>query len=136
MTNELNERKIIQALSGIRLPGSEKAITEAGNVSGIVIKEGQVSFTVEIDPKDKDKADELRRACEQTVLGLDAVLSATAVLTAQVMELHFQPCPAAVTTTATDTIDAPITGNTTASPLPVSHLWPRSLVGPKGAGGL
>ncbi len=82
MTNELNERKIIQALSGIRLPGSEKAITEAGNVSGIVIKEGHVSFTVEIDPKDKDSADELRRECEQAVLALDGVLSATAMLTA------------------------------------------------------
>ncbi len=82
MTNELNERKIIEALSDVRMPGSEKAITDAGNVSGIVIKNGHVSFTIEIEPKEKDRADEVRRACEQAVLGLDAVLSATAMLTA------------------------------------------------------
>ena len=61
---------------------SDEAITDAGNVSGIVIKDGHVSFTVEIDPKEKDKADDLRRACEKAVLGLDKVLSATALLTA------------------------------------------------------
>ena len=82
MTNELNERKIVEALSGVRMPNSNKAITDAANVSGIVIKDGHVSFTVEIDPKEKDKADEVRRTCEQAVLALDAVLSATALLTA------------------------------------------------------
>ena len=55
MSNELNERKITEALSGVRIPGSDDAITDAGNVSGIVIKDGHVSFTVEIDPKEKDK---------------------------------------------------------------------------------
>ena len=82
MANELNERKIIGALSDVQMPDSDKAITDAGNVSGIVIKDGHVSFTVEIDPSYKDKADELRRACEQAVLNLNAVLSATAILTA------------------------------------------------------
>ena len=82
MSNELNERKIIEVLSGVRIPGSDDAITNGGNVSGIVIKDGHVSFTIEIDPKEKDNADDLRRACEQAVLGLDKVLSATALLTA------------------------------------------------------
>ncbi len=82
MTNELNERKIVEALSGVRMPGSDQTIADAGNVSGIVIKNGHVSFTIEIDPKEKDKVDYLRRACEQVVLDLDGVLSATAMLTA------------------------------------------------------
>jgi ATP-binding protein involved in chromosome partitioning len=82
MSNELNERKIIEALSCVRIPESDDTITDAGNVSGIVIKDGHVSFTVEIDPKEKDRADDLRRACEKAVLSLDEVLSATALLTA------------------------------------------------------
>jgi ATP-binding protein involved in chromosome partitioning len=82
MANELNERKIIEALSDVSMPNSDKAVINAENVSGIVIKDGHVSFTVEIDPKEKDKADELRRACEKAVMGLDSVLSATAILTA------------------------------------------------------
>ena len=67
MSNELNEKNY---RSSFRRPHAEsdQAITDAGNVSGIVIKDGHVSFTIEIDPKDKDKADELRRACEQAVL--------------------------------------------------------------------
>ena len=82
MSNKLNERKIIEALSGVRMPDSDDAITDAGNVSGIVIKDGHVSFTVEIDPKEKDKVDDWRRACEKAVLGVDKVLSATALFTA------------------------------------------------------
>ena len=64
MTNELNERKIIEALSDVRMPKSDQAIPDAGNVSGIVIKDGHVSFTIEIDLKDKDKADESGKATE------------------------------------------------------------------------
>ena len=56
MAKELNERKIIGALSDVRMPNTGKPITDAGNVSGIVIKGGHVSFTVEIDPNDKDAA--------------------------------------------------------------------------------
>ncbi len=82
MTDGLNEGKIIDALANVRMPESDEAIIDAGNISGIVIKNGHVSFTIEIDPKEKGKVDEIRRACEQAVLGLDAVLSATAMLTA------------------------------------------------------
>ena len=47
-----------------------------------MIKEGHVGFTIEIDPKDKDQADQLRAAAEKAVLALDGALSATAMLTA------------------------------------------------------
>mgnify|MGYP003318962074 CR=1 FL=1 len=58
MANELNERKIIDALSNVQISKADKPISFAGNVSGIVIKDGHVSFTIEIDPKEKDKAHE------------------------------------------------------------------------------
>jgi hypothetical protein len=51
-------------------------------VSGIVIKDGHVGFTIEIDPSEKDSADALRSASESAVRALDSVLSATAMLTA------------------------------------------------------
>lgn len=82
MADELNERKIVEALSGVFMPGTDKSIADAGNVSGIVIKNGHVGFTIEIDPKDKDKVDDLRVAAEKAVRALDDVLSATAMLTA------------------------------------------------------
>ena len=82
MTQQLDERKITEALSSIASIDGSSNIVAAGAVSGIVIKDGHIGFTIEIDPKDKDKADPLRAAAEKAVLALDGILSATAMLTA------------------------------------------------------
>jgi ATP-binding protein involved in chromosome partitioning len=82
MTQQLDERKITEALSSIASIDGSSNIVAAGAVSGIVIKDGHIGFTIEIDPKDKDKADQLRAAAEKAVLALDGILSATAMLTA------------------------------------------------------
>ena len=82
MTAELNERKVSDTLRTITAEGKSLNIVEAGQVSGIVIKDGHVGFTIEIDPADKDRADGLRTAAEKAVRALDGVLSATAMLTA------------------------------------------------------
>ena len=82
MTQQLDERKITEALSSVATIDGSSNIVAAGAVSGIVIKDGHIGFTIEIDPKDKDKADQLRAAAEKVVLALDGVLSATAMLTA------------------------------------------------------
>ncbi|MDA0846266.1 MAG: Mrp/NBP35 family ATP-binding protein [Proteobacteria bacterium] len=82
MTQQLDERKIIEALNKVATIDGSSDIVTAGAVSGVVIKEGHIGFTIEIDPKDKDQADQLRAAAEKAVLALDGVLSATAMLTA------------------------------------------------------
>ena len=82
MTQQLDERKIIEALNKVATIDGSSDIVTAGAVSGVVIKEGHVGFTIEINPKDKDQADQLRAAAEKAVLALDGVLSATAMLTA------------------------------------------------------
>ncbi|MDC3177543.1 Mrp/NBP35 family ATP-binding protein [bacterium] len=82
MTAELNERKVSDTLRTITAEGKSLNIVEAGQVSGIVIKDGHIGFTIEIDPADKDRADGLRTAAETAVRALDGVLSATAMLTA------------------------------------------------------
>ena len=79
---QLDERKIIKALSKVTTVDGDTNIVKAGAVSGVVIKDGNVGFTIEIDLKDKDKADRLRSDAEKAVLALDGVLSATAMLTA------------------------------------------------------
>ena len=91
MTDELNERKITKALSGIRMPGSDQSLIGDDAVSGIVIKDGHIAFTIEIDPTDKDKADMVRSLAEKAVLAFDGVLSATAMLTAHQAGPTMQP---------------------------------------------
>jgi len=82
MTQHLDDRKITETLSGVPTIDGSSNIVAAGAVSGIVIKDGHVGFTIEIDPKDKDQAGQLRAAAEKAVLAMDGVLSATAMLTA------------------------------------------------------
>jgi ATP-binding protein involved in chromosome partitioning len=82
MTQQLDDRKITETLSGVPTIDGNSNIVAAGAVSGIVIKDGHVGFTIEIDPKDKDQAGQLRAAAEKAVLAMDGVLSATAMLTA------------------------------------------------------
>ena len=82
MTKQLDERKIIEALNKVATIDGTSDIVTAGAVSGVVIKEGHIGFTIEIDPKDKDQVEQLRAAAEKAVLALDGALSATAMLTA------------------------------------------------------
>jgi len=82
MTAQLTERKISEALQTVFADGKSKNIIDAGQVSGIVIKDGHVGFTIEIDPAEKDQAGGLRSAAEKAVRAVPGVLSATAMLTA------------------------------------------------------
>ena len=82
MPNELTEQSIQQALASVTIPGKTDNLMAAGQVSGIVIKDGHVGFTIEIAPADKDQADTIRTAAEKAVRALDGVLSATAMMTA------------------------------------------------------
>ena len=82
MANELSEQQVSAALATVTAPGRTQDIVTGGQVSGIVVKDGHVGFTIEIDPAEKDSADALRSASENAVRALDGVLSATAMLTA------------------------------------------------------
>jgi ATP-binding protein involved in chromosome partitioning len=82
MTEQLDERKITEALTKVATIDGKTNIIASGAVSGIVIKDGHIGFTIEIDPKDKHHADQLRSAAEKVLLSMDGVLSATAMLTA------------------------------------------------------
>ena len=82
MTKQLDERKITEALNKVATIDGKSDIVTAGAVSGVVIKDGHVSLTIEIDPKDQNQVNQLRANAEKAILALDGVLSATALLTA------------------------------------------------------
>ena len=61
---------------------SKDNIVDDGDVSGIVIKNGHIGFSIEIDPSLAKKSDEMRREAEDAVRKLSGVISATAIMTA------------------------------------------------------
>ena len=73
---------IAAALSAIMDEDSGKDVVSAGLIQGLVVREGHVGFSVEVDPKKGAEKEPLRKACEEAVKRLPGVLSVTAVLTA------------------------------------------------------
>ena len=82
MTTTLTEDIILNALKNVSVEGSVVDLVATGHVSGVVIKHGNVGFSLEIDPEDAEAIQPLRIAAEQAVSAIPGVLSATAMLTA------------------------------------------------------
>ena len=76
------EVTIRTVLEGVRDPVSGATLTELASVSGLVVKAGNVGFSLDVDPKKAPELEGLRSAAEAAVLALDGITSATAVLTA------------------------------------------------------
>ncbi|NDA08364.1 MAG: MRP family ATP-binding protein [Alphaproteobacteria bacterium] len=88
MTQTITQEDVLKALTSVSLDGEEIDLVAGGQISGIIIKEGHIGFSLEIDPAKAEEATPLKNAAESAVLALPGVLSATAMLTA-----HSKPKP-------------------------------------------
>jgi ATP-binding protein involved in chromosome partitioning len=75
--------QILAALATVNEPERGRNVVELEMISGIVIKQGNVGFAIEIEPSRAEAMEPVRQACEQAVLALPGVTSVTAVLTAE-----------------------------------------------------
>ena len=80
---EISEAAIREALATIAVPGRDGDPISLGMVSGLMVKDGNVGFTIEIDAAEGQAMEALRKTCEATVHSLAGVVSVTAVLTAE-----------------------------------------------------
>ena len=80
--SQVTEEQILNALGGVIEPEKQRDIVSLNMISGLVIKDGNVGFAIEVDPRKGAAMEPLRKAAETAVEGLDGVLSVTAVLTA------------------------------------------------------
>ncbi len=78
----VSEQDVLSALKAVIDPDRERDIVALGMVSGVVVKDGNVGFAIEVDPQRGAQMEPLRKAAEQAVEDLPGVLSVTAVLTA------------------------------------------------------
>ena len=79
----VTEQQILDALSQVRDPEKGGDIVSLGMVSGLVVRDGNVGFAIEVEPERGPRLEPLRKAAEQAVEALPGVLSVSAVLTAE-----------------------------------------------------
>jgi ATP-binding protein involved in chromosome partitioning len=80
---QVTEETVRKTLSGVAVPGRDGDVISLDMVSGIVIRDGNVGFALEIDPADQAAMEPVRKQCETAVHALPGVVSVTAVLTAE-----------------------------------------------------
>ncbi len=81
MSNLTND-DVLRALSAIVDPDRNKDVVALGLIQGLSVKEGHVSFALEVAPEEGRAKEPLRLAAEKAVLALKGARSVTAVLTA------------------------------------------------------
>jgi ATP-binding protein involved in chromosome partitioning len=79
----VTERQILDALRQVADPDKGSDIVSLGMVSGLVIRDRNVAFAIEVERERGPQLEPLRKAAEKAVEALPGVLSVTAVLTAQ-----------------------------------------------------
>src|SRR5437016_14627245 len=79
----VTEKEILDALATVRDPDKGGDIVSLGMVSGIVVRDGNVGFAIEVEAERGPRLEPLRKAAEAAVEALPGVLSVTAVLTAE-----------------------------------------------------
>ncbi|MGH6879135.1 MAG: P-loop NTPase, partial [Rhizomicrobium sp.] len=77
-----NREDVLNALARISDPASGMTLVAAGLVQGLVLKDGHVSFAIEVPAERGAAAEPLRGQAEAAVAALPGILSVTAVLTA------------------------------------------------------
>jgi ATP-binding protein involved in chromosome partitioning len=79
---QVTEQQVLEVLGQVREPDSGEDIVSRGMVSGVVIRDGNVGFAIEVDPRRGPKLEPMRAEAERIVQAMAGVVSVTAVLTA------------------------------------------------------
>jgi ATP-binding protein involved in chromosome partitioning len=79
----VTENQIRDALKAVLDPERGGDIVSLGMISGVVVRDGNVGFAIEVEPERGARLEPLRKAAEEAVEALPGVLSVTAVLTAE-----------------------------------------------------
>ncbi len=80
--SQVTEQQILEALKSVKDPENGGNIVELKMVSGLVIKDGNVGFAIEVEPERGPRMEPLRKSAEEVVHALPGVLSVSVVLTA------------------------------------------------------
>jgi ATP-binding protein involved in chromosome partitioning len=82
LMSQITTERILDALKLINDPLRKADVVSLGMVQGLTLKDGHVTFALEVDPTEGRAKEPLRQACEKAVLALPGIRSVAAVLTA------------------------------------------------------
>ena len=81
--SDVKREQLIEALKTIIHPKLNKNIIDLGIVQGLIIKDGNIGFALNIDPKDIEEMEKVRQSCDQLLHQIHGVKKVTSVLTAE-----------------------------------------------------
>ena len=100
MVMAVTRETVLQALRRVIDPATGGNLVDTDLVQGLVLRDGHVGFSIEVEATRGREAEPLRKAAENAVAALPGVLSVTAVLTAHsesnrpaAQQRHAQPEP-------------------------------------------
>src|SRR6476469_5700266 len=79
----VTEKDVFDALARVPDPDKGRDIVALGMVTGVVVRDGNVGFAIEVEPERGPRLEPLRKAAEQAVEAVPGVVSVPAVLTAE-----------------------------------------------------
>src|SRR5260370_37116240 len=79
----VTEKEVLDALAAVRDPDKGGDVISLGMISGVVVRDGNVGFAIEVEPERGAHLEPLRKAAEEAGEGLPAVGSVTAALAAE-----------------------------------------------------
>lgn len=80
--SDISETQIRDALDGVTAPGDAQSLVAADRIQGLVIRDGNIGFSVEVDGLSGEAVNAVKETAEAAVRAVPGVLSVTCVLTA------------------------------------------------------
>jgi ATP-binding protein involved in chromosome partitioning len=77
-----SETQVLAALKSVNDPDRAGDIVSLGMIGGLVVRDGNVQFAIEVEPSRGPRLEPLRKEAERAVEAIPGVMSVTAVLTA------------------------------------------------------
>lgn len=81
--SDVKREQLLEALKTIIHPTLNKNIVDLGIIQGLVSKDGNVGFAINIDPDEAEEMEKLRLACDRLLLQINGVNKVTSLLTAE-----------------------------------------------------
>ena len=81
--SEVKQEQVLNILKSITHPNKGDNIVALGMVQGLVIKDGEVGFALNINPAEADLMEQVRKSCDAKLLEIDGIDRVVSVLTAE-----------------------------------------------------